>query len=447
MFWHIAWFEIRFWLRSWMLWIFLLIVGLAIFGEISSDEMLVGLNLSNTYRNGPFAIAFYYASMGVFTLLITAIFLNFAALRDFSYNTHQMMFSTPMRRRDLLLGRFFGATLISVIPMLGVSLGILLAKYMPWADRERWEAVSWTAHLKGILLFAFPDTFITAAILFAVAVVWRREIASFTAVILLVAARSLTFLLFPDPQRERIRSLLDPFGQRTFAVVTKYWTVADKNTLSASFSGLLLWNRLIWIGVGCAAFALAYSRFSFAERRTKSKALEPDEQPAIIPAAAPTPHPQLTDAPWAKFLGSFKIHFRGMAKNTAFVVVVMIASVFCILALAFAATLLNNQTFPVTYWVIDQLRGALNFLLIVVITYFAGALVWKDRDERMYEIADATPTPEWVSYAARLVTLIAMVMLIQAVALLAGIVDQAVHGYYRFQFGLYVHELLVRDAS
>src|SRR5260370_29043076 len=40
-----------------------------------------------------------------------------------------------------------------------------------------------------------------------------------------------------------------------------------------------------------------------------------------------------------------------------------------------------------------------------------------------------------------------MVMLIQAVALVAGIVDQAVHGYYRFQFGLYVHELLVRDAS
>jgi hypothetical protein len=136
-----------------------------------------------------------------------------------------------------------------------------------------------------------------------------------------------------------------------------------------------------------------------------------------------------------------------MAKNTASVVVVMIAGLFCILALAFATTLLNNQTFPVTYWVIDQIRGALNFLLIVVITYFAGALVWRDRDERMDEIADATPTPEWVSYAARLATLIAMVTLIQAVAMGIGIVDQAVHGYYRFQFGLYVHELLVRDAS
>src|ERR1039457_3007695 len=271
MFWHIAWFEIRFSLRSWMLWVFLFVVGLLIFGAISSAEFMADLNLSNICRNAPFAIAFYYAGVGVFTLLMTAVFVNFASLRDFNYNMHQIIFSTPVRRRDLLLGRFFGATVISVIPMLGVSLGILLAKYLPGADAERWQAVSWTGHLKGILLFALPNTFFTAAILFAVAIVWRRDLASFIAVILLVAVRALTFQLFHDPQRERIASLFDPFGVRTFEVVTKYWTVADKNILSVSFGGLLLWNRLLWIGVGCAAFALAYSRFSFTERRMKSK--------------------------------------------------------------------------------------------------------------------------------------------------------------------------------
>jgi ABC-2 type transport system permease protein len=451
MLWRIAWFEIRFWLRSWMLWVFLFVIGMLIFGAISSDEVMAELNLSNIYRNAPFAIAWFYAAMGVFALLMTAVFVNFAALRDFSYNTHQMMFSTPIRRRDFLLGRFLGATLVSAVPMLGVSLGILLAKYMPWADRERWEAVSWTAHLKGILLFALPDTFFTAAVLFAAAVVWRRDIASFIAGILLLAGRAVTLALLQGPQWDRIRSLLDPFGANAFVVVTKYWTVADKNVLSLSFGGLLLWNRLIWLGVGCAAFALAYSRFRFAERRTKTKAREPDAQPRIAPAVTPVPQLQLADAPWAKFLGSFRIHFRGMAKNTAFVVVVMIASMICILALSLEATQIQEnqtvQTFPVTYWVIELIRGALDFLLLVIITYFSGALVWKDRDDRMDEIADATPTPEWVSYASRLFTLITMVMLIQAVALLAGIVDQALHGYYRFQFGLYAHELLVRDSS
>ena len=264
MLWRIAWFEIRFWLRSWMLWIFLFVVGLLIFGAIGSDEVMAELNLSNIYRNAPFTIASFYAAIGVFALLMTAVFVNFAALRDFSCDTHQMMFSTPVRRRDFLLGRSLGATLVSAMPMLGVSLGILLAKYMPWADRERWEAVIWTAHLKGILLFALPDTFFTAAILFAAAVVWRRDIAPFVAAILLLAGRAVTLSMLQGPQWDRMRSLFDPYAVTTFLVVTKYWTVADKNILPLSFSGLLLWNRLIWLGAGCAAFALAYSRFSFA---------------------------------------------------------------------------------------------------------------------------------------------------------------------------------------
>src|SRR5208282_6038268 len=119
MLWHIAWFEIRFWLRSWMLWIFLFVIALLIFGVISSDEVMADLNLSNICRNAPFAIASFYAAMGVFALLMTAVFVNFAALRDFSCNTHQIMFSTPIRRRDFLFGRFLGATLASTIPMLG----------------------------------------------------------------------------------------------------------------------------------------------------------------------------------------------------------------------------------------------------------------------------------------------------------------------------------------
>ncbi|MGB7728650.1 MAG: hypothetical protein WBL50_11495, partial [Candidatus Acidiferrum sp.] len=448
MFWQVAWFEIRFWLRSWMLWIFLLIVALLIGSVVSSDEVVAGFSLSNIYRNAPYAITFLYAALGVFSVLTTIAFVNFAALRDFHYNTHQIMFSTPVRRRDLLLGRFFGATLISAIPMMGISLGILLAKYMPWVDAERWEAVDWTAHLKSILLFALPDTFVAAAILFAVAVTWRKEIASFVAVILLLTVRAVTFALLQDSQRQRLVSLFDPFGVNTFAVVTKYWTIAEKNTLSVSLSGLLLWNRLLWIGVGCVVFAFAYARFSFADRRTKNLALEPDEQPAPVPLAAPVLHRQLKDSSWAKFVGSFRIHFGGMAKNTVFLVIVMIASLFCIAALAVnSTTLLNNHTFPVTYQIIDVIRDNLSFFLIVVITYFAGALVWKDRDERVDEIADATPTPEWVSYGARLATLVAMVMVIQAAALAAGIVDQAVHGYHRFQLGLYIDELLIRDGS
>ena len=122
MFLKIAWFEIRFWLRSWMVWIFLFIIALLIFGAVSSDQIQVGGALSNTYRNAPFVIQNFYSLIGLLTLLMSTAFVNSSAIRDFKYNTYQIVFTTPLRKIDFLLGRFIGATLISVIPMLGVSL-------------------------------------------------------------------------------------------------------------------------------------------------------------------------------------------------------------------------------------------------------------------------------------------------------------------------------------
>src|SRR5262249_13589321 len=143
MFWRIAWFELRFWLRSALPWVFLATIGLLVFGVCSSAEVMAEFGLASTYRNAPYVIALAYAALGIFTLLMTAVFVNSAALRDFACNTWPLIFSTPVGRRDLLLGRFCGATLVALVPMLGVSGGILLARHMPWVDPARWGPVDW----------------------------------------------------------------------------------------------------------------------------------------------------------------------------------------------------------------------------------------------------------------------------------------------------------------
>ncbi len=287
-----------------------------------------------------------------------------------------------------------------------------------------------------------------AAVLFAVAVLARNEIVSFVAALILLTGYGVAGALLQDIQHEKIAALLDPFGIRAFDLVTRYWTVAEKNSIAVGFTGLLLWNRLLWIGVGCLVFAVAYSRFSFAERSTKPKPVEADAEEAIKPVWIALPRPQLHDAPWTKFVGSFKIHFLGMARSTFFIVIAVASLLNCIPSIALSATEgYGNQTLPVTYWILDLIRGSLYLFVVIVITYYAGVLVWKDRDERMDEIADSTPAPEWMSYASRLLTLMIMVMLMQTAALLGGIAVQTWHGYHRYQMGLYLHELLLRDAS
>lgn len=126
MFSHFLRFELRYWFRGWMVWIFFLIVGLMIFGACSSDQITVGNSIGNTHRNAPYVIQNYYAIISILTLLMTTAFVNSAAIRDFQHNTHQMLFSLPVSKPGYLLGRFFGSSLAALIPTLGVSLGVIL---------------------------------------------------------------------------------------------------------------------------------------------------------------------------------------------------------------------------------------------------------------------------------------------------------------------------------
>ena len=123
--------------------------------------------------------------------------------------------------------------------MTGVSAGILAAKYMPWVDAERWGPVVWSAHLKGILVFALPNGLFIAAIIFAIAVLTRSTVTSFIGSLLLLVGYGVSQALTTNLTNETLAGLIDPFGIRTFALATKYWTVADKNHLTIGFSGLL----------------------------------------------------------------------------------------------------------------------------------------------------------------------------------------------------------------
>lgn len=444
---HIIAFEIRYWLRSWMLWIFLLIIAALIFGAAGTDQVTLGAGLSNTYRNAPFVIENFYSFVGLLTLLMTTAFVNSAAARDFSYRTHEIVFSTPLRRRDYLLGRFTGATLVAIVPMLGVSIGILLAKYMPWVDSERWGPVSWSAHLQGILVFAIPNTIFMAAVLFAIAVLARNEIVSFIGALLLLTGYGVADALTQNLERERLASLLDPFAIRTFNVATKYWTVAEKNTQAIGFTGLLLWNRVLWLAVGIIIFAFAYKRFRFEEKRKKVKAAAPElAAPVTVVAASVTPSYRVSR--WTQFLASVRVQFLGVVKSTSFIVILLAGLLNCIPSLALSAReAFDGTSFPVTYWVLEIIAGTLYMFLIAMITFYAGVLVWKDRDTRMDEIHDALPIPDWLSYASRLTALVSIVMLVQLVAMASGIVVQTFMGFYRYQIGLYLKELFLRDGS
>jgi len=442
-------FELRYWLRSWMLWIFLLVVSLMIFAAVSfPDNITVGGALGNTHQNAPFVIENFYSFICLLTLLMTTAFVSSAASREFAYNTDQLLFATPIRKLPYLAGRFLGAAAVSMLPLLGVSVGILLAKYMPWATPERWGTIYWSAHIESILVFAIPNTLLCAAVIFAIAVLTRSTVASFVGSLILLTAYSVAQALTSDLKNETLGSLMDPFAIRTYALATKYWTVSDRNHLVLGFTGPMLWNRLLWLGIAVLIFGFACLRFRFTQRAQAGKTVPVEKfVPATVPIAAPVLAFGFA-AHLQQFLSGTRLEFNALVRSTIFIVIALAAMLNCLSAIIFNATEgFGDTSLPVTYNLVNIITGTLYVFLFAMITYFAGVLIWEERDARVDEFYDAMPQPVWPSYCSKLLALLGSIAVLQLVAMLTGIAVQLAHHYYRLQPGLYMETLFGIDFT
>jgi ABC-2 type transport system permease protein len=448
---HFFFFEIRYWLKSVMLWVFTGIVTLLVLLAMSTDQVTVGGAIGNTYRNAPFVVEQFYSIFWFITLLMVTAFVNSAAAREFACDMNQIMFSKPIRKMDFLVGRFLGSVVVSTIPMLGISIGAVLAPLMPWADADRFGPVVGAAHGLGILVFALPNTLFVAAIIFTIAALTRSTVTSFLGALLLLVADIASSVLTQKLENEKLAAMVDPFGNDAFAFLTKYWTVADRNTHALGFTGLVLWNRLLWVAVGLVIFAFACWRFSFAERairRSKRKRAEeqdetPDAKPLVLGQGALT---YGAGTRWKQLLASIAIEYRRLLKTVSFIVITCAALLNCLTALIFSARQgFGLTTKPVTYAMLTIIAGTLYLFLIALITFFAGVLVWEERDARTDEVNDALPVPEWPAFLAKFIALMTAIASIQVLVMIVAIIVQAANGYTRFQLGVYVETMLGQD--
>ena len=467
MFRHLVSFELRYWLRQPMVYVFLLITTLLFTWAAASDDLTIGGTFGNIYKNAPFVIQNQFSVWSLLSLLITTSFIQSSALRDFSYKSEQIIFSSPIRKLDYLMGRFCGAYLIALIPFLGISLGIILGTVIGQTtgstDPDRYGPIVWSAHLNSFLVFALPNTFITASIIFTLAALTRSTITSFVGAILLLVAYGVANSFLSDIENEQLAYYVDTFGARPYDLITKYWTVSDKNTLSVSLSNpMMLLNRVIWMGFGAALLVFTYSRFSFTEKATTRRAIRwpftgKSKTPATLPDTAtpifttldalpPATQQYGTGAHWAQMLRMAKTDFRGIVTGTAFVCIMLAGLLNMGVSLRFANAGYGNSSYPVTYDLIGTIRGTMYLFLIAIIVFYSGALIWKERDANIDQLHDAMPHPTWTVFVAKLLAMIGTVAVILLLCVLAGVITQTAKGYSNYELGLYLTEFFAIDG-
>jgi ABC-2 type transport system permease protein len=447
--WKFIQYELKYWLRTPMIWIFLFINALLVFFAVASDNVQIGGSIGNIHKNAPFIIQNFYGVMSTICLLMTTAFMNATANRDFQTGMHQFVFSSPIKKRDYYFGKFIGAAIVSVIPLLGVSIGTLLgpvlASVFDMASPERFGPVIWSGHMQGLLVFGVPNVIISGVLLFGFAVIFRSNIVSFVGSMLILVFYAVSSVFTADIQKEWLANLLDPFGSKPFDIMTKYMTVDEKNTMAVSLHGDILVNRLIWLGISFLILIVIYFQFSFNtknEKVKKQKTLKIITTPNVVFNANFLPT-KANVFSVNTFWNLVKFETKSIIKNPTFIIIVSIGLILLITNLVDFSGNYGTKQYPVTYAVIGAINNSFQIFMIGFIIFYTGVLVWKERDAKINEIQDATPIKTSVLFSSKLTAMLIAIGIVLTATIIVGIIAQTAYGYYRYELGVYIKSLLI----
>jgi ABC-2 type transport system permease protein len=186
-----------------------------------------------------------------------------SASRDYANKMSDILFSKPLSKWGFLGGRFAGASLVALLPCLGVTFGILIANLIHQSDTELWGPLDLGKHLKPYWLFVIPNSLIFGSVVFAVASITRNTLYSFLSLLAFLMVIGVTQSVASQLDYEWLASWLDPLGAAAFEDATKYWTISDRNTRDIPVTAMMVWNRILWLGLATVVFLWVANRFRF----------------------------------------------------------------------------------------------------------------------------------------------------------------------------------------
>lgn len=127
-------FEIQYRLKRPDTYVFFLFLFL--FSLVGVDFIFQGSELGAMKKNSPIIIAKTMGAISGFFMILASMIMGVSVLRDFEYNIESLMFSTPISKKDYLLGRFLGAFTILLFSFSGILFGMIMGELMPWHNPD-----------------------------------------------------------------------------------------------------------------------------------------------------------------------------------------------------------------------------------------------------------------------------------------------------------------------
>lgn len=429
--------------------VFFLIAFLVMGSALGYFDAFTVTSTSNTYYNSPIAINGLINGFSQLLNFIIPTVIGATVYRDFKYNTHTVLYSYPFSKRDYLFGKFLSGFVITLIISLSTGLAFIIASALPFANQELMGPFRLWAFVQSYVLFVIPNIFFIGAIVFLLVTLTRNVYVGFILILILLILQMVLSSLTQNMDDKFIAALIDPYGEQALSYVTKYWSVEEQNVNNIPFDKAIVWNRIIWVGVGVLAFCATYFTFSFSQsplslsRKKAPERIVKDNFQSIFKVnirEVKFDYSFLQNIKTAFHLA--KIEFKSIVKNWVFISIVAVLFLFVIItAYTLGESLLGTKTYPVTWKILESISGQFVFFGQILVFLFSGVLLNQAANSRMNFLVDSTPIPNWALLLSKFLALVGMCLMLMATAIVSGILVQAYYGYYDFDLGLYIKEL------
>jgi ABC-2 type transport system permease protein len=441
---EVFFFEIRFRLRQISTYLFAaLLFALALF-LITTDAVRSVGGDGHVHSNAPYIITFAGTIIMALGSIIASALMGTAIYRDFEANAHELFFTTRLTKWDYLLGRFLGAFVITVLVFCAIPLGFIAGSFAFWRESADFGPFRADVYLSFIFIHLIPNLFLVGTLFFVFGALTRSLLAIYTQGILLLVGWTIANQLLQSLENQKLAAFLDPFGLGASSLLTRYWTVSEKNHNLLPLEGPLLWNRLFWIGVGVVIFLIGYRLFAFSKNPlalVHRKAQEAAKTSTPVPVVSFPEHAVNVPNALSVFLRLTGFYFREIIRGLPFIIITLTGMLMMLVMASESEKLFGTPVYPVTRVMVTVISDSFGLFFVILITFYAGELTWRERILRLDQISDALPVPTAAMVMAKMASVLLMVVSLSVVLVFTGILMQAGSGYYHFELPLYLSYL------
>lgn len=419
---------------------------------IMTESVSIGATSEKVFKNAPVVISTYMAIMSIFGILVASAIMGVPVYRDIEYKTNTYFFSLPISEKSYLLGRFFGSFLTLAFVFLSVGLAVMLGSVLApifgLVPAERFGEFNFMHYFVPYCTLVLPNLFLSGTIFFSLVALTRNVFSAYVGNVVLLMVYILSGQLMNNLDNRELASLLDAFGLGVFTNETRYWTVPEQNSLTLGLTGMFLYNRIIWVGFSLLLLGFTLWKFDFqkflAGKMQKAKKESGKEMPNIPLNVLPKVSPSFSFAKDIRSMFSFAtLEFRQAIGNVYFLAMTVAAVIFLAFGCWQGDEIYGTKSLPTTAIMIDAKNGEFSLLVFIILIFYTGEMVFRERVLHFSNITDSFPVPNWLLYFSKFIGLTYICLFLMSLIMLVGMTVQTLKGYFNYEIDVYLIDVFI----